>query len=424
MGKEHSAQERIKAAFIEKLQNAPISQHDAAIFLRIVDTLDAHFSRYCSFYDRTLPKTGISGVPSYYNTFLSRLTDYERISVSELVKDAGINRTTFYKYFPGVAALYDACCEDLTEQFLAVPIPKEKTPEAMQAYGDALWRLMEDNNALLFTLSHRVQKRQLPYLIACRLKERLAASRTDNERVSFRVTENLSVFPELFSVRYSAMQFEALVPDIYPDREIPLYRPDRSLIENIADQFVARYGSAFDFYYALGGAALKLLAEQRFSDISVSTLCKTAGYPRSTFYAYFSDHTDYVMKVCENAVMTCLSAFLFFLEHQEKLTPSMLKVFRGEMVEYKMEGIRAIFRNGSITFIFSVLFAYLTRIFLADETRRRGAPPDERFRSLLSYYIAYALRMFSMNYLGDMTDAELFAKVKELARIKDELRTL
>ena len=27
-----------------------------------------------------------------------------------------------------------------------------------------------------------------------------------------------------------------------------------------------------------------------------------------------------------------------------------------------------------------------------------------------------------MNYLGDMTDAELFAKAKELARIKEELR--
>ena len=420
----NSARERIQQAFIEKMRDAPLSRNDMAIFLRIVETLDAHFTRYCSFYNRKRMMAQAEEIPAYYNTFLARLSDYERISVSELAKTAGVNRTTFYKYFPNVSVLYDACCEDLTRKFLAVPVPAEKTPAAMRAYGEELWRLMEENNGLLFTLSHRAQKRQLPYLIARRLKEQLAAGRTAEERVSFRVTENLEVFPELFSVRYSVMQFEALIPGVYPDRNMPAYRPERSLIENIADLFVVRYGGSFDFYYSLGGAALKLLAEKRFPDISVSELCRTAGYPRSTFYTYFTDHTDYVMKVCENAVLTCLAAFLFFLENQEALTPEALAVFRGEMVEYEIEGVRAIFRNGSITFIFATLFGYLTRTFLANETRRRGAPPGAAFRSLLSYYIAYALRMFSMNYLGDMTDAELFAKVKELARIKDELRTL
>lgn len=422
METEQSARERIQQAFIEKMRSAPLSRNDMAIFLRIAETLDAHFTRYCSFYNRKKLMAQAEEIPPYYNTFLARLTDYERISVSELAKTAGVNRTTFYKYFPNVSALYDACCEDLTRQFLDVPVPAEKTPDAMRAYGDALWRLMEENNALLFTLSHRAQKRQLPYLIAHRLKEQLAADRTDEERVSFRVTENLAVFPELFSVRYSVMQFDRLLPDIYPDRNVPAYHPERSLIENIADLFAARYGGSFDFYYSLGGAALKLLAEKRFPAISVSELCKTAGYPRSTFYAYFSDHTDYVMKVCENAVLACYAAFLFFLENQEALTPGALAVFRGELVDYKIEGIRTIFRNGSITFIFAALFGYLTRTFLANETRWRGTPPGESFRSLLSYYIAYALRMFSMNYLGDMTDAELFAKAKELARIKEELR--
>ena len=424
MGTEIPAKERIKQAFIDKLQTAPLSQHDAEMFFRIASTLDAHFSRYCSFYDCGLAELDFDSVPYYFSTFLSRLTDYERISVSELAREAGVNRTTFYKYFPSVAALYDACCEDLTSQFLAVPIPKEKTPETMCVYGNKLMRLLQENSGLLFTLSHRVQKRQLPYLIGHRLKAQLAATRTDEERVSFRVAENLEVFPEMFSVSFSLMQFDILLPGYYPDRDVPAYRPDRSLIENIADLFVVRYGGSFDFYYALGGAALKLLAENRFTDISVSLLCKTAGYPRSTFYIYFSDHADYVMKVCENAVMTCLSAFLYFLKHQEELTPASLAVFRGELVDYKIEGIRAIFKNGSITFIFAALFGYLMRTFMAEEVRWRGKEPDESFRSMLSYYVAYALRMFSMNYLGDMSDAELFAKSKELARLKEKLREL
>ena len=171
METEQSARERIQQAFIEKMRSAPLSRNDMAIFLRIAETLDAHFTRYCSFYNRKKLMAQAEEIPPYYNTFLARLTDYERISVSELAQTAGVNRTTFYKYFPNVSALYDACCEDLTRQFLDVPVPAEKTPDAMRAYGDALWRLMEENNALLFTLSHRAQKRQLPYLIAHRLKQ-------------------------------------------------------------------------------------------------------------------------------------------------------------------------------------------------------------------------------------------------------------
>ena len=421
MDEKKTARERIMEVFVNELQDSPVTEEETAMMVRIAGVLDSHFERHCSFYDRPKLISMLPDIPDYYKSFLSRLTDYERLSVSALAKKAGVNRTTFYKIFPNVNALYDACCEELTSRFLAVPLPKEKTQETMTGYGSALWNVMAENNALLFTLSHRVQKRQLPYIIGYRLKNRMETSLTQKERSSFSVKENLELFPELFSVWFSLIQIELLAPGLYPDRDLPVYRPERSLIENIADRFVELYGGSFDFFYSLGGAALKLLAKKRFNEISVSELCGTAGYPRSTFYTYFTDRADYVMKVCENAVMVCLSAFLYFLEHQEALTPGALAVFRGELVDYKLEGIRAIFRNGSITYIFPVLFAYLMRIFIAAETKRRGCPPDDKMHSLISFYIGYAIRIFSMNYLGDMTDTELFLKTGELARIKKRI---
>ena len=157
--------------------------------------------------------------------------------------------------------------------------------------------------------------------------------------------------------------------------------------------------------------------------MELDEFCAAAGYPRSTFYAHFTDFTDYVMKVLENTTLVFVSAFLYFFDNPQALTLEALKVFRGEMVSYKIEGVRAIFMNGSITYLLGGVFAYLMRILIAEKEKADG-PCGEKFHLLLSYYLAYAMRLFSMNYIGDMTDAELLAKRTELERIKKKLQTL
>lgn len=423
MEQERSARERIMAAFIAMLEEPHLSAKGLALIPQLAKYIDGHFSRYCSFYDRKkLLKKPDSG-SKYYLSFLTRPSDIERVSVSELTKAAGVNRTTFYKLFPNVTALYDACCEELTDRFLAVPIPTRKTPEGMRDYVSTLWNIMEENETLMFTLSHRVNKRAMPYQIARRLKERLAASLTAAERASFKVQENLAVAPELFSTWFTLMTVEKLAPEIYPDQNLPVYDPSRSLIENIAAYYVVCYGGSEEFYYNMGIAALKILANKRFFDVKSSEFCETAGYPRSTFYAHFTDFTDYVIKVLENTTLVSFSAFLYFLDHIEALTPEALRTFRGEMVGFKIEAIRAIFLNGSITYLLSGLFSYLMRFIIA-EKKKEGGTCNEEFNYLLSYYLAYAMRLFSMNYIGDMTDVELLAKRKELERIKKKLQAM
>ena len=423
MEPEQSARERIMAAFIAMLEEPHPSVRGMALIPQLAKCIDGHFLRICSFYNRKNLLKNLESETKYYLSFLTRPTDIERISVSALTKAAGVNRTTFYKLFPNTTALYDACCDELTDKFLAVPIPERKTPEGMRDYADALWKTTVENETLMFTLSHRVNKRAMPYQIARRLKAQLAASLTDDERVSFQVQENLATAQELFSTWLTLITVEKLAPGIYPDQNLPVYDPSRSLIENIAVCFAVRYGGNEDFYYTLGGAALKLLSQKRFFDVKLSEFCAAAGYPRSTFYAHFTDFTDYVMKVLDNSVIVCVSAFLYFLDNPQTLTPEALAIFRGEMVAFKTKAVRAIFLNGNITYLLGGLFTYLMRIFIADR-EKAGETHSYEFNSLLSYYLTYAMRLFMMNYIGDMTDAELLAKRKELERIKKKLRAL
>ena len=421
---ERNAQERIKQAFLQELSMGEVTEEEAALYLRVGETLDAHFRQFCSFYEPDMllqaMEKGHTLLGCSMGRSLLRRKDYNRISVTRLSAAAGVNRATFYKYYPNVASLYEECCRDLSDRFLSVPVPTEKTPENMYDYGLQLWRVLGDNLEQMFILSYRVGHMAMPYRIANLLHDQLAASLTTQERTRFIVQENLAVFRELFSSFFSTMTVDILLPEVYTDRNLPPYEPNRSLVENVAGIYTLRYGGSLDVYYAFGIAALKLLSQKDFSQISVSELCRTAGYARNTFYTHFQDAQDYEFRVLENLTLGCVTAFLFFLDHPDQLTPEALKTFRGEMVGYKVEGVRSIFVNGGISLIFSMTFSYLLRILL----HRAGEDPfskDGSLRAKISYYVAYAMRLFSMYYIGDMTDAELAAKSKQLARIKQRI---
>ncbi len=421
---EQNAQTRIKSAFLQELSAGEVTKEEAALYLRVGETLDAHFRQFCSFYEPDMllqaMEKGHTLLGGSMGRSLLHRKDYNRISVTRLSEAAGVNRATFYKYYPNVAALYEECCRDLSDRFLSVPVPAEKSPENMYHYGLQLWRVLRDNLEQMFLLSYRVGRMAMPYRIANLLHEQLAASLSTQERSRFVIQENLAVFRELFSSFFSTMTVDILLPEVYIDRNLPPYEINRSLVENVAGMYVLRYGGSMDVYYSFGMAALKLLSRKDFSDISVSELCKTAGYARNTFYTYFQDAQDYEFKVLENLTLGCVTAFLYFLDHPDRLTPAALKTFRGEMVGFNVEGVRSIFINGGISLIFSLTFSYLLRILL----HRAGEDPFERsgtLRAKISYYVAYAMRLFSMYYIGDMTDAELAAKGRQLARIKQRI---
>ena len=103
------------AAFIAMLEKPHPSVKGMALIPQLAKYIDGHFRYICSFYDRKELLKNLESGTKYYLSFLSRSTEIERIPVSEITKAAGVNRTTFYKLFPNVTALYDACCEELTQ---------------------------------------------------------------------------------------------------------------------------------------------------------------------------------------------------------------------------------------------------------------------------------------------------------------------
>ena len=418
-----SAKERIKEAFLSALGNMRPTKQEIAFSLRIGQILNAHFKTYCSFYDPKLMLSLPKKANELFGKTLLGVSDYHKVSITALAKQAGVNRGTFYKLYPNIDALYEDCCKDELDRFLAIEIPAEKTPETMLAYADTLWRVMKERFSTLFLLSHHVNNRTLLYEVARVLHTQLSASLSTEERVSFSVKDNLQIVPELFSTWFGLIPIDALAPEVFPDQNLPAYDISLSFIENVARQFEHRYGGEAQTYYAFGLAALKLISTERsLFDISITEFCEAAGYVRATFYLHFKDAMDYCAKVMENMVLVCVSAFSHFLEHPEELTQQNLQLFRKEMRGFPLDGIRHIFINGGISYLMPATFAYLVRM-LKHRMLEKHIPINHRSSALLYYYIAYALRLFSMYYLNEMNDAELALKRKALERIKNRIQS-
>ena len=415
--KHNSARERLKAAFLADLINYAPSKENRAAVGRIGDMADAHFSEFCSFYSPRTPGDTKPELCAFLADGLLHPLDCARISVSSLTAETGVNRATFYKSYPNLALLYDECCRDLTGGFTDIALPEEKTEETMLAYGEQLWALQKKNKALLFALTHRTGRRDLIYTIGCRLRDKMENSLTPEERASQRVRENLSVFPALFSARFGLTYVGDLCPGMFPDRGLPAYEPMRSFAENTAAAFRRRFGGDPQVFLALELAAIKLLREKHFSEISVSELCRTAGYPRSTFYNRFSDALDYKARMLENTALTFVSAVLYFWDDPGKLTGEAMRTFRSELAGFGTEGVRAILLNGGTTYILSATYTYLTRI-LSDRSAKAGSAPDTALSALISYDVCCAMRALTLCCLGVMTDADLRAESTRLMRLK------
>ena len=413
----NTAKARLKKAFLDELRQSRPASAPRLSAQRFGKALDAHFCTYCSFYDPKLSSSLARKSAAFFDSGFSASEEICRPSITAVTNRAGVNRATFSKPYDSLDALFAECRGELTNTFFAVEIPDEMTPQTMYAYAEALSALLKKHYSTLFALSLYKGTRTLSYEIGAALRARLEASMTAETRASFVAKENAALLPALFAARFALVPIETLFPKLYPDRNLPAYDFSRSLLENTAALLALRHGGEKATYLAYLLAFCQLTSEKRTVNIGVSALCALAGYGRSTFYLHFSDLADFRFKVLESAALVSVSALSRFLEFPEAITPQTLRIFRGELEEFSFAASRGV---GDL---FAVVCVYLTRLLLARYGADEAAPDAQR-QAAVFYETVYAMRVFSLYCLGNLTDAELSAKSRMLARIKTQLEQL
>ncbi len=323
---------------------------------------------------------------------------YLKIRVSALIREAGVNRSTFYLYFENTEDLLECVTEEL-QQRIAVEPPFSVTDAAsLEKYANVMFALAQENHPEASLLCGENGDMRIAYRLAEAVKERLTAAKnaagiTDAavENCLRMASPSLSFYFITGGVRAAAQDRAPLVMEIE-------YDGTHSMLANVSMLLAKRKGGSPFFHYDLLCAYVKLDAndENAYRSVTVTQLLATAGISRTEFYKYNKNIGEF-FEAFEDASVYCA---LYWLA-------SFLK--RGWPDEAELDGfirhndvkvsIGKFFTHGRISAYFPKI---LKLVFRFVNTVVPGGLTEEKMLSL-SYYVtvfAYAI----CTYLIGMSD--------------------
>jgi len=252
--------------------------------------------------DELSAKEKIVGV---YEKYLDNNT-MDSITVAEICKEAGINRTTFYKHFPDVSVLRGGIVCYYTDQF-AKAIVGEKTITSYSDFNDISLRYLQFLKDKIHYIKLGVLKNHFyDYLRAFgnsmseAFYEKIDDSMTDNDNESKRsFVHHLSSTIIYWSLAYINMSGELYKPAEDIGRVIPHYTGLAvRFIDNKGDPYSILHPDKIDIIVAIINYGLE--TGKKFK--SVSQLCNYSGVNRQAYYRQcptFEIASSQVYEFCE-----------------------------------------------------------------------------------------------------------------------------
>ena len=240
---------------------------------------------------------------------------YQKIRVSALIREAGVNRSTFYLYFENTDDLLECVTEELQQRIAVAPPFPVTDAASLEKYADVIFRLVRENHARASLLCGENGDMAVAYRLAEAVKDRLAAAK-NAAGIRDEAVENCL---KMASPSLSFYLMTGNAPLWEEKREKPAmeieYDRSHSMLANVSVLLSHRLGGSPFFHYDLLCAYVKLDArdENAYRDVTVTQLLATAGISRTEFYKYYKNIGDF-FEAFENACVYCalywLASFL------------------------------------------------------------------------------------------------------------------
>ena len=332
--------------------------------------------------------------------FLEQLktVPYRKIRVSALIRNAGVNRSTFYLYFENTDDLLESVTEEL-QQRIAVEPPFPVTDAAsLEKYANVMFDLAQKNHPEASLLCGENGDMQISYRLAEAVKARLTAAKTAAgitdaavERCLNMASPSLSFYFITGGVRAAEEDRAPLVMEIEYDRT-------HSMLANVSMLLAKRKGGSSFFHYDLLCAYVKLDAndEKAYRNVTVTQLLSTAGISRTEFYKYYNNIGDFFEAFEDASVYCALYWVASFLKRGWPGEADLDVFIRHDDVRIS---IGKFFTHGRITAYFPKILNLVFRF--VNGVVPGGLTEDKTFS--LSYYVtvfAYAICTYLIG-LGD-----------------------
>lgn len=351
--------------------------------------------------------------------FLQKLAEKPcaKITVSELIQAANVNRSTFYRNWEDVPTLLEDMEKTLTDELLGEPTSDVHTAQELEAYTMRVFEKMRGNAECLRLLAGKNGEPRFPHDFGCRLRETLTEI-ADREKLR---DEKLRRCIGLSTVFVSSYVYDIIGRDPSGITPTPYdYDLSVSFSENVGRVMAESRGGNPDFHEALWTAHTILRTKQEPDEagISVTKLLQTAGFGRTEFYRFYTNIETFEEEM-RNASVSVAAAwgYLAYVTPEFMLQENMERFLPKAYIQKALFGFLV---NNEMTVYFPPIQGEILRRIEENVRKKTGAglPLEQRWRII--FYMDYFAAQVCQYYLGRLTYRDLVADAQTYLKNRED----
>ena len=328
---------------------------------------------------------------------LLREKPYSAIKVTEIIRLADVNRSTFYKKYTSVPDLFQALQRETADALMSVPADPPHTPQELESFAQMIftrfWNAHSEEVALLG--GDHGDVRTLWY-IGEKIQQRLTQVADAGGITDEKVRKNIQAAPGFAASTLCYRIYQTKLRAIWDSAPDVTYDETKSFFENVAEQLQKRRGGTLQFHYDL------LLSYVKFFDrfqprVTVTQLLQTAGIGRTEFYQYYKNIEDF-HRLYYSMIRNCATLYVVKVCRSDADTGAgMLTAFFEINYNFVQKTLWGVMERGDIIYYITTLIGAAFGV-LAPQTPEHGGPVKKREYDLLYYvgsYVSYALAYYS-----------------------------
>lgn len=353
-----------------------------------------------------------------FNTLLIK-KPYGAIKVTEIIRLADVNRSTFYKSYTSVPDLFEKQQQSLCGAVLNSDVPLPETPDGMEAYTRALAeQLLRDEMERISLLGGAHGDVRTFWLVGDAIRQKLEQ---EAERLKIRdeaVLRNIRSAPGFFASLFCERVNESRLQARWQQTLSEDYDVSKTFFENMAIQLCARRGGSMQFHYDLVLSFVKFF-DRMVPQVTVTQLLQTAGIGRTEFYQYYRNLEDFRSLYLETVHNCATQYVLYACEAQGDEAAALIAKFSEINYNFVQKTLRGVMERGDIIYYITTLIGCVF-VHMSREIPPSVMDFEEKQLKLL-YYIGACVSYALAFYAGSIDEPELHRCMARLQRLRQSV---
>lgn len=348
--------------------------------------------------------------------FLQQLHNkpYDKIKVSDIIKTADVNRSTFYRNYADVIALYNELCEETARDYISALPPFCREGDAFRYVVSMYERAsLPENVGLVRLLLGENGNGEFALLARRMFMDKIEADATGagiwDERMKSLVTFSADY---MVICAYYFLHAKEIEGTPLPQVDY-VFDYSTDPIDAMAQIMRTVYGGSLDVHSSLFLSTVRMFGKGDARVKPITDLLSYSGFSRTVFYRIYDDKSDYFRKLENGLNLLVVKSILPVMEKEDvKEYKILLDLWDKYYLAVEKKALYIAFRDGYGFRLATNLVNKLFRAYSESLTRKTGRMPDEETERVLSFFACGVV--CSLVYYYANADRDAFFKRMEL----------